>query len=175
MRRRRAGHRPRPLRPLGSAGSSCASPAASRATAARPATSSGRRAATACRPRASARSPRRCATADALHHALELQPFRGAGGLRRRAASISTIPRSGARRIDMAELDQAFTGVVLTMEPHRSVRENGQERRRDCGCCCANCAAQSRPVGLLVRASASRWSCPALWSRDFPRSSSTIF
>ena len=80
---------PRPLRPLGRRSRSCASSAASRATAARRATSSRPRASTASRPRASSTTSSRSSTRSQLpgHPVLELQPLRRARGLRRAARS----------------------------------------------------------------------------------------
>ena len=53
-------------------------------------------------------------------------------------------PAIGRRRIDMAELDLAFTGVVLTMERTEAFRKIGSEAAGDCGCCCASCATRRR-------------------------------
>ena len=53
-------------------------------------------------------------------------------------------PAIGRRRIDMAELDLAFTGVVLDHGATEAFKKAGQQAARVCGCCCANCAAQRR-------------------------------
>jgi len=52
-------------------------------------------------------------------------------------------PAIGRRRIDMAELDLAFTGVVLTWSEPRPSR-NSARSRRDSGRCCVSCAARNR-------------------------------
>ena len=66
-------------------------------------------------------------------------------------ASTSTIPRSAARRIDMAELDLAFTGVVLAMEPTEAFRKVGQQAAGPAAAAARDCAAR-RPRSAC-------WSC----------------
>ena len=53
-------------------------------------------------------------------------------GIRAETAFIND-PAVGRRQIDMGELDQAFTGVVLAMEPSRGVQEGRAKASRIAG------------------------------------------
>jgi ABC-type bacteriocin/lantibiotic exporter with double-glycine peptidase domain len=75
-------------------------------------------------------------------------------------------PASGRYRVDMDELDRAFTGVVLAFERGEAFKRIGskpqgtrillRELRRCCSC-----------------SSALRWCCQTSWPRASPRSLST--
>ena len=82
-------------------------------------------------------------------------------------------PAIGRRRIDMVELDLAFTGVVLAFERGEAFEKAGS-KPKGMRCCCVSCANQ-RPRWPCWLLSASRWSCPISLPRAFPRSSSTTF
>ena len=136
MRRGGARHDPRALRPLGRRSRSCATSAASRATAARRATSCAPRASTASTPRAtstrSSRSSTRCRFPVILfwnfNHFVVLEGF-GKGKV------YLNDPAQGPREISMAELDGSYSGVVLTFAPGRGVQEGRPGRRA----CCRRC------------------------------------
>ncbi len=66
-------------------------------------------------------------SADAVHHSLELQSFRGPGRNRSAGRVYINDPAIGRRQIDMAEFDLAFTGVVLAMEPTAEFKQMGSK------------------------------------------------
>ena len=152
--------------------SSCASHAASRATAARQATSSAPRAPSASTPRAFARSPRRCTNcrcpASSTGTSIISWCWKGIDG----GDVYINDPAIGRRRTDMVELDLAFTGVALAMEPTAAVPAVGQQAA-GLAAAAARIALLEDRRGLLVARQPRAGRARDRRRRDFPRSSST--
>ncbi len=130
MRGRGAGYRPRTLRSYGFRSSNCEWHAGCRETAATRETSKSGAPIWACGQRLPQGAFRAARAAHALHHSLELQSLSWSSKGSVANARIINDPAVGRRQIDMAELDQAFTGVVLAMEPSSEFKKRVGRRPR---------------------------------------------